>query len=141
MNRPGRYHAAAAASLLSHCPGEYRDPGRPYPVVAVRPGTPVPPVASPPANIYKPVLASQVAQRRHRQNNAVCDTIFLIITAYYISMAQWHRQKTTYHTCVRARACVNRFLLFNSIFDYLKNCLCHCATPIKTRLRVCANRV
>lgn len=141
MNRSRHYHAATAASLLSHYPGEHRDPGRPCPIVAVRPGTPVPPVASPPANIYKPVLASQVAQRWHRQNNAVCDTIFLIITAYYISLAQWHRQKTIYRTCVRTRARVNRFSIFISISDYLKNCLCHCASPIPARLCVCATRM
>jgi hypothetical protein len=135
------YHAALAASLLSYHAGEYRAPGRSCPVDAVRPGTPVPPVASPPANIYKPVPASQVSQRRHKQNDGVCDTILSIITVYYVSLAQWHRQKTTYRARMRARARVNRFTLSISIFDYLKNCLCHCALPVKARLCVCDTRM
>lgn len=125
------YHAAKAASLYLF-------------VIAndLRPASPAPPVAQRPANmLYPPSGLSQTAQTRHRQNKVVCATFYLIKLILYVVLAQRHRQKNTYCTHTRARA---RFW-FPSIliyyFNYLKKCLCLCASPILMRLCLCSGRL
>jgi hypothetical protein len=129
----GYYHAAIAASFLY-----YHD----VTSAAVRPGTPVPPVALPPANmLISPSRLSQAAPTGHKQNKPVCDSYSLIISLIYSVWAQWHRQKSTYRTRMRARACENLHHLLIYKFNYLKNCLCHCALSVLTRLSVCSTRM
>ncbi len=139
-----KYDNAAAAASFHVChtgKGRYPVPFRVI-TAALRPGAPIPPATVPPAKIDIPVSRlSQTAQTRHRQINFVCDIISLMISSYYIFMAQWHRQNLTYRARRRTRARVNFLILLIYNFNYLKNCLCHCAYSILTGLCVCSTRM
>jgi hypothetical protein len=136
-----RYINAAQAATLCHS-GEGRDPGVSV-SISIAPGAdaPVSPVAPPAMIFIRPSRQAQAAQTRHRQILLVCDTFSLMTSVVYLIVAQWHRQKPTYCTRRRARACVLRLLILIYYFNYLKKCLCHCSQLTLLRFSVCSCRM
>lgn len=130
MSIEKRYNAAIAASLLSSNVFMCAPIGG-----ALRP---LAPVTAPPMMIKPTPEVARSSHAWHRQNKLVCDTFSVVNFVAYVLLAQWHNQKSTYHTHAHARTRVNSFILLISKFDYLKKCLCHCARSILTGLCICS---